>query len=105
MINEKAKEIITKYDRSIVAIIVGIGMIVTFYLTVHDKFNNLVASTSVIRDIQISGKLQEEKNKKFEGDIENIKKRGERFETKLDSFFSEMRSAILVRRTNGGSNR
>lgn len=64
---QNIKEVARKYDRSLVAIATGVGIVLTTYLTIGNKIDIIISKSECVKDIQnkieLNEKLQDQLNK------------------------------------------
>jgi len=73
MINGKIKGIVGRYDRSVVAVIVTVGCMITAYIKMGDIVDNLIKRSPVIAELQISGRDQKKDSETMMENIKEIK--------------------------------
>ena len=72
-INGKMKEFDGHYDRSLVALAVGIGMIFMFYLKMGDIVDRMVERSPAVQNLKSRGAKQEADNAALMREISEVK--------------------------------
>lgn len=70
---EIIKQYASKYDRSIVAILVCIGAIISIYIATGSKINSIVEGTPIVQSIKTDNQLQKQKLERLEKDVDLIR--------------------------------
>lgn len=70
--NEIVKKLLGKYDRSVVAVLVTIGMMFTFYMKMGDMAEAIIARSPLVHEMQKKLDVQEQINRDMVGKLNEI---------------------------------
>lgn len=90
--NGRITQLATKYDRSIVAIVIGLGMIISFYVSVGNMVENLVRKSDVVKKQEIINAVQAEVNKNINNTVDRNTTRLEKLEQKINEIYQYIKN-------------
>ena len=70
---ELASKLANRYDRSVVALIVGLGLIFAFYFKIGDIVDTLIVKSPVIQELKINETIRSVKDESMSKELAEIK--------------------------------